>query len=58
MTDAENNSKVDGLNNSQRDAFDHVIQYSRACHQYYMRERITAQCMHACGAHQCCSIQH
>ena len=39
MTDAEYNSKVTGLNDSQRDAFDCVVQYSRARHQYYMRER-------------------
>ena len=38
MTDAEYNSKVAGLNDSQRDAFDRVVQYSRACHQLYMRE--------------------
>ena len=28
-----------GLNDSQRDAFDRVVQYNRARHQYYMRER-------------------
>ena len=39
MTDAEYNNKVAGLNNSQRDAFDRVVQYTRARHQYYMRER-------------------
>ena len=39
MTNAEYNSKVASLNDSQRDAFDRVVQYSRACHQYYMRER-------------------
>ena len=39
MTDVEYNNKVAGLNNSQREAFDHVVQYTRARHQYYMRER-------------------
>ena len=39
MTDAEYNNKVAGLNDSQRDAFDRVVQYTRARHQYYMRER-------------------
>ena len=39
MTDAEYNNKVAGLNNSQRDAFDCVVQYTRARHQYYMGER-------------------
>ena len=39
MTDAEYNSKVAGLNDSQRNAFDFVVQYSRARHQYHMRER-------------------
>ena len=39
MTDAEYNSKVAGLNDSQRDAFDRVVQYTRARHQYFMRER-------------------
>ena len=39
MTDAEYNSKVAGLNDSQRNAFDCVVQYSRARHQYLMRER-------------------
>ena len=39
MTDAEYNSKVAGLNDSQHNAFDRVVQYSRARHQYYMRER-------------------
>ena len=39
MTDAEYNSQVAGLNDSQREAFDHVVQYTRACHQYFMRER-------------------
>ena len=90
ITDAEYNSKVAGLNDSKHDAFDRVIQYSWARHQYYMRERellpeplhlfITGgagtapylcykrthreiphwipKCMHACGAHRCCSILH
>ena len=39
MTDTEYNSKMAGLNVSQRDAFDRLIQYNRAHHQYYMRER-------------------
>ena len=39
MTDVEYNNKVAGLNNSQREAFDCVVQYTRARHQYYMRER-------------------
>ena len=39
MTDVEYNSKVAGLNDSQHDAFDRVVRYSRARHQYYMRER-------------------
>ena len=39
MTDAEYNNKVAGLNNSQRDAFDRVVQYTCARHQYYIRER-------------------
>ena len=39
MTDAEYNSKVAGLNESQRDAFDRVVQYTRPRHQYYMGER-------------------
>ena len=37
MTDAEYNNKVAGLNDSQPDAFDRVVQYTRARHQYYMR---------------------
>ena len=37
MTDGEYNSKVAGLNDSQHDAFDLVVQYTRACHQYYTR---------------------
>ena len=36
MTD---NNKVAGLNDPQRDAFDRVVQYTRARHQYYMGER-------------------
>ena len=39
LTDVEYNNKVASLNNSQREAFDHVVQYTRACHQYYMKER-------------------
>ena len=39
MTDAEYINKVAGLNDSQRDAFDRVVQYTHARHQYYMRER-------------------
>ena len=39
MTDVEYNNKVAGLNNSQPEAFDHVVQYTCARHQYYMRER-------------------
>ena len=39
MTDAEYNSKVARLNDSQCNAFDCVVQYSRARHQYNMRER-------------------
>ena len=39
MTDAEYNSKVGGLNDSQRNVFDRVIQYSCARHQYHMRKR-------------------
>ena len=39
MTDAEYNSQVAGLNDSQREAFDRVVQYTRARHQYFMRER-------------------
>ena len=39
MTDAEYNSQVAGLNDSQRETFDHVVQYTRARHQYFMRER-------------------
>ena len=39
MTDGEYNSKVAGLNDLQRDAFDRVVQYTHARHQYYMRER-------------------
>ena len=39
MTDAEYNNKVAGLNDLQCDAFDRVVQYTRARHQYYMRER-------------------
>ena len=38
MIDAEYNNKVAGLNDSQRDAFNCVVQYTRARHQYYMRE--------------------
>ena len=34
MIDVEYNSEVTGLNNSQREAFDHVVQYTRARHQY------------------------
>ena len=39
MTDVEYNNKVAGLNNSQREAFDRVVQYTRARHRYYMSER-------------------
>ena len=39
MTDPKYNNKVAGLNDSQRNAFDRVLQYSCARHQYYMRER-------------------
>ena len=39
MTDVEYDNKVAGLNNSQREAFDRVVQYTCARHQYYMRER-------------------
>ena len=39
MTDAEYNSKVAGLNDVQRDAFDRVVHYTRARHQYFMRDR-------------------
>ena len=39
MTDAEYNSQVAGLNDSQHEAFDRVVQYTRARHQYFMRER-------------------
>ena len=39
MTDAEYNSKVAGLNDSQQNSFDQVVQYTRARHQYFMRER-------------------
>ena len=38
MTDVDYNNKMAGLNNS-REAFDRVVQYTRAHHQYYMRER-------------------
>ena len=40
MTDGEYNSKVAGLNDSQHDAFDRVVQYKRARHQ---REGITTR---------------
>ena len=39
MTDAEYNNKVAGLNDSQRDAFDRVVQHTLGRHQYHMRER-------------------
>ena len=39
MTDAEYNSQVAGLNDLQCEAFDCVVQYTRASHQYFMRER-------------------
>ena len=39
MTDTEYNNKVAGLNDSQQDAFDQVVQYTRTRHQYFMRER-------------------
>ena len=39
MTDAEYCNKVAGLNDSQRDAFDRVMLYTRTCHQYFMGER-------------------
>ena len=38
MTDAEYNSKVAGLNDLQREAFDQIIQWTRECHQYFMGE--------------------
>ena len=38
MTDAEYNSKVAGLNDSQREAFDQIVQWTCECHQYFMRE--------------------
>ena len=41
MTDAEYESKMAGLNDSQRDALAHVIQYTRARHQFFMREQDT-----------------
>ena len=34
MSDAEYSNKVAGLNNLQHDAFDRVVQYTRARHQY------------------------
>ena len=39
MTEAEYNSKVADLNESHCDAFDRVVQYTCARHQYYMGER-------------------
>ena len=38
MRDAEYNSKVAGLNNSQRDAFDQIVCWMCECHQYFMGE--------------------
>jgi len=41
MTDHEHQEKVSSLNDTQRMAFDHVVQYTCACHQYFMREKDT-----------------
>ena len=41
MTDREYQEKVASLNDTQRVAFDHVVQCNRARHQYFMRERDT-----------------
>ena len=38
LTDAEYNSKVAGLNNSQRDAFDQIVRWTCERHQYFMGE--------------------
>ena len=38
MTDAEYISKLAGLNNSQRDAFDQIVHWTCQCHQYFMGE--------------------
>ena len=38
MTDAEYNSKVAGLNDSQREAFDQIVQWTCKRHQYFMGE--------------------
>jgi len=41
MTDHEYQEKVSSLNDTQKVAFDHVVQYTRARHQYFMRETDT-----------------
>lgn len=41
MTDAEYQNKVAGLNDTQRLALDHVVHYTRARHQFFMREQDT-----------------
>ena len=38
MTDAEYNSKVAGLNDSQREAFDQIVWWTCERHQYFMGE--------------------
>ena len=38
MTDAEYNSKVASLNDSQQEAFDQIVQWTRERHQYFMGE--------------------
>ena len=38
MTDAEYNSKVAGLNDSQREAFDQIVLWTSERHQYFMGE--------------------
>ena len=41
MTDREYQERVASLNDTQRVAFNHVVQYNRARHQFFMRERDT-----------------
>ena len=38
MADAEYNSKIGGLNDLQREAFDQIVQWTCECHQYFMGE--------------------
>ena len=63
MTDAEYNNKVAGLNDSQRDAFDRVVQYTHAERETTSHLpgkshliSVIKEHMHASGTYWCCGI--